>query len=301
MPLRRTHNLIFGLQYQSWIHMFTSSPPYILPRWPRTMALTGGPGILERYMGKVRARAKTEHVWRKIRGVRYLVQDKPAGVMLQPPFLQGVRWIGKQGYTFDLGVDARKGGLHQLHEAVEMMRQVYDGLDDPTHAVANGISSVALETPRTICANQISTCQQKPRLPIQNFWDLVTQMARASEKTYMKLSGLFSELPPLSPDVDLDIPALIARLSPWTNVIFDVFGPDRIMFGSDWPVCNIGGGGNTVAWGRWQAVVEALLARRGLSEEQRQAVWGQTAVRAYGIEFENERVPLKCDAITAEC
>ncbi|KAJ6151453.1 hypothetical protein N7470_007050 [Penicillium chermesinum] len=183
------------------------------------MALTGGPGILERYMGKVRARAKTEHVWRKIRGVRYLVQDKPAGVMLQPPFLQGVRWIGKQGYTFDLGVDARKGGLHQLHEAVEMMRQVYDGLDDPTHAVANGISSVALETPR----------------------DLVTQMARASEKTYMKLSGLFSELPPLSPDVDLDIPALIARLSPWTNVIFDVFGPDRIMFGSDWPVCNIGG------------------------------------------------------------
>lgn len=102
-------------------------------------------------------------------------------------------------------------------------------------------------------------------------------------KAYMKLSGGFSELPPLSSEPD--IPSLVEQLRPWTDVIFDAFGPERVMFGSDWPVCNIGGGGNEVTWRRWHAVVEQVLDRRGLSDEQKAAVWGQTAVAAYGIDI----------------
>lgn len=93
----------------------------------------GGPSALEKYMALVRERAEAEEaesdeVWSKIRGVRYLVQDKPAGVMLQPAFIEGLKWLGLHGLTFDLGVDARQGGIWQLEEAVEMMRRVYEGV-----------------------------------------------------------------------------------------------------------------------------------------------------------------------------
>lgn len=90
----------------------------------------GGPNELERYMGLVKERTGSERVWQKIRGVRYLVQDKPAGVMLQPEFIEGLKWLGRKGLTFDLGVDARSGGIWQLKEAVEMMGRVYTGVKE---------------------------------------------------------------------------------------------------------------------------------------------------------------------------
>lgn len=89
-----------------------------------------GPETLERYMGLVKERTETDEIWRKVRGVRYLVQDKPSGMMLQDGFVQGLKWLGKKGLVFDLGVDARSGGLWQLREAVETMRRVYEDSND---------------------------------------------------------------------------------------------------------------------------------------------------------------------------
>ena len=94
-----------------------------------------GAAVLERYMGRVKERAGTEDVWKKVRGVRYLVQDKPAGVMLQPGFVDGLKWLGRKGFVFGLGVDARQGGLGQLREAVEMMKRVYEGVDEKEQVV----------------------------------------------------------------------------------------------------------------------------------------------------------------------
>lgn len=113
--------------------------------------------------------------------------------------------------------------------------------------------------------------------------ELVTKMAHASKRTYMKLSGAFSELPPLSADSESHVSSLVQALRPWTDVVFDVFGADRVMFGSDWPVCNIGGGGNEVSWRRWTMVVEGVLERRGLTEDEKKGVWGGVAVKAYGV------------------
>lgn len=107
----------------------------------------------------------------------------------------------------------------------------------------------------------------------------------AHPTTYMKLSGALSELPPLSPTPEPDIDALVDRLQPWTDAVFDAFGPERVLFGSDWPVCNIGGGGNTVSWQRWRTIVEAVLDRRGLTDDQKAGVWGGVAVKAYGLEI----------------
>ncbi|OQE03256.1 hypothetical protein PENSOL_c001G11803 [Penicillium solitum] len=115
--------------------------------------------------------------------------------------------------------------------------------------------------------------------------DLVTRMARANPRTYMKLSGSFSELLPLEAESEPDFGAIVELVQPWTDVVFDAFGADRVMFGSDWPVCNVGGGGNDVSWGRWRRVVEEILERRGLSEEQKRDVWGSVALHVYGIKI----------------
>lgn len=100
----------------------------------------GGPDVLKRYMDLVKERTRTPDVWRKVRGVRYLVQDKPAGTQLQQEFIDGLKWLGKEGFTFDLGVDARQGGLWQLREAVEMMEKVYEGVEKEDEKVTFVIS-----------------------------------------------------------------------------------------------------------------------------------------------------------------
>lgn len=107
---------------------------------------------------------------------------------------------------------------------------------------------------------------------------------------YMKLSGAFSQIPPLPAhdearpwSVTPELRAAKSRVAPWVSAVFRAFGPERIMFGSDWPVCNLGGGGGKVAWWNWRWVVEEILRDLGLSEEQKRAVWGGTAARAYKI------------------
>lgn len=123
-------------------------------------------------------------------------------------------------------------------------------------------------------------------------------MATHSTTTYMKLSGLFSEYSQISEEfTQADETSLIDHLvdhaRPWTDAVFDAFGPYRVMFGSDWPICTVGtgaqasktGGGRAGAWVRWRKVVERLIEKRGLSEDEKEDVWGGVAVRAYGLDI----------------
>lgn len=175
----------------------------------------GGPEVLGAYMAKVKERTRTEQVWRKVRGVRYLLQDEPAGVMLQQGFVDGLRWLGGEGLTFDLGVDARQGGLGQLREAVEMMNRVYRGVqdDEVTIVISEPFLRYFIYTVCRPANSYLADHLCKPNLRLSpetvpthaeylGWRDLITKMARASSKTYMKLSGAFSEMPPLTAERD---------------------------------------------------------------------------------------------------
>lgn len=100
----------------------------------------GGPQSLEKYFDQVRKRTQSELIWKKLCGARYLVQSLPAGAMLHPDFIAGVKWLGKKGFSFDLTVDARSGGLNQLREALEMLQMVYKDVDsDEQTAIVLGM------------------------------------------------------------------------------------------------------------------------------------------------------------------
>jgi L-rhamnono-1,4-lactonase len=90
--------------------------------------LPSGEDVLERYVGEVEKHAESS--FGKIKGFRYLVQDKPKGVMLQDGFIEGLKWLGKKGYSFDLGVDQHSGGKWQLEEAVEMIEKAHEGVPE---------------------------------------------------------------------------------------------------------------------------------------------------------------------------
>jgi L-fuconolactonase len=66
-------------------------------------------------------------------------------------------------------------------------------------------------------------------------------------------------------------------LRPAVDHALEVFGPDRLMFGSDWPVCLLASD-----YGGWLATLGDLLA--GLSEDESAAVWAGTARRVYQLE-----------------
>jgi L-fuconolactonase len=66
-------------------------------------------------------------------------------------------------------------------------------------------------------------------------------------------------------------------LRPAVDHALDVFGPERLMFGSDWPVCLL-----ATDYGEWKATVGDLLA--GLSPDEAAAVWAGTARRVYQLE-----------------
>jgi L-fuconolactonase len=67
------------------------------------------------------------------------------------------------------------------------------------------------------------------------------------------------------------------NLRPYVHAALDHFGPDRLMFGSDWPVCELAATYGEVK----EALVEALGP---ISESERRAIFGGTAARFYGIE-----------------
>lgn len=58
------------------------------------------------------------------------------------------------------------------------------------------------------------------------------------------------------------------------------------MFGSDWPVCNVGGPrAENENWRLWVEVVEAWVAERGFGAEEAERIWVGAGCEAYGIEM----------------
>jgi L-rhamnono-1,4-lactonase len=150
--------------------------------------IPAGAKVVEKYMILATERCKNKDVRKKIRGVRYLVQDKPSGVMLQPEFIESLKWLGARGLSFDLGIDARNGGMWQLKEACEMLKLVY----------ANERGDDKGRVRPKIVINHL--CKPNLHLPVDDLrtghgefkkWkECIAEMA-SFDGTFMKLSGGF--------------------------------------------------------------------------------------------------------------
>ncbi|OTB09010.1 hypothetical protein M426DRAFT_316300 [Hypoxylon sp. CI-4A] len=230
--------------------------------------LPSGAAKMEEYLDRVKQEAGES--WSKVRGFRYLLQDKPNGTMLQDKFIESLKLLGRRGFVFDLGVDQHNRGRAQLEEVVEMIDRAHDGVPEEERV--------------TIIINHMC----KPDLSIYNVqtspsfiaWRTAIFTLSKCSRTYMKLSGGFPEMPASlrqrSPEDVFD------AISPWLSVLLAAFGTSRIMFASDWPVCAVGVDEN--AWAKWKKIVERLCWMASLEDDEKRMIWSGTALKAYGIE-----------------
>ena len=173
-------------------------------------------------------------------GIRHLVQDEPDPCWLTRPEVQaGITAVGAAGLAYDLLVTPT-----QLPAAAETARNHPDVRFVLDHGAKPPVRDSILEP-----------------------WNrLITDLA-ASPNVAVKLSGLVTEAP-ADPTID--------DLRPYCDRLLSAFGPERIMFGSDWPVCLL-----TCDYDRMIELAESACA--GLSEAEKASVFGETAARWYAM------------------
>jgi L-fuconolactonase len=176
-------------------------------------------------------------------GVRDQLQAMPgAGFTEHREILAGLAAVADRGLAYDLVVRADQlFGCVALARALPQLRFVLDHLGKPD--VASGLS--ALEP-----------------------WRMALAQLAACENATAKLSGLVTEA-----HVGHWTPE---DLRPFVETAVELFGPRRVMFGSDWPVCLVAG-----SYVQVLAALRAALPR--LSVEELAEVFGGTAERVYGL------------------
>lgn len=178
---------------------------------------------------------------RHLKGIRHQVQgEADPQWLLRPDVLRGLAAVAEAGLVHDLVVLPHQ--LPACTEAAATLPQLAFVLD---HLGKPPIASGAL----------------KPWAP-----DL--HALAALPNTYAKLSGLITEADPDSWSVD--------DLRPYTETALEAFGPHRLMFGSDWPVCTA-----TATYGEVLSLTRELT--RGLDAGERADVFDGTATRVYGL------------------
>ncbi|MFE1958674.1 amidohydrolase family protein [Streptomyces sp. NPDC059479] len=174
-------------------------------------------------------------------GIRHQVQGEPdPRWLVRPDVLRGLAAVADAGLVYDLVVLPQQ--LPAAAEAAESLPQLTFVLD---HLGKPPIAAGALDP----WAGHIKALAARPN-------------------TVCKLSGMVTEA---------DWDSWTANgLRPYADTVLDAFGPGRLMFGSDWPVCRLAG--------TYGEVFDAARAvTDGLSEDERDEVFGTTARRVYGL------------------
>jgi len=177
----------------------------------------------------------------KLVGVRHIVQDEPDDrFMLRPAFCRGISLLETRDLTYDILIYPR-----QLPAAAELVsrfghqRFVLDHLAKP----------------------EIRRGERRE-------WEKGIRELAKFPLVYCKLSGLVTEADWTHWTAD--------DVRPYLDVAFDCFGPDRLLVGSDWPVCTL-----AADYARTIGLVDDYMASRPVAE--RDAVMGGNAVRLWRL------------------
>ncbi|MFC5220700.1 amidohydrolase family protein [Streptomyces coerulescens] len=176
-----------------------------------------------------------------LRGIRHQVQSEPDPRWIHgPDVLRGLRAVAAAGLAYDLVILP-----HQMPAATIAARRVPELTFVLDHL---GKPPVAAE-------------ELKP-------WAEKVRSFAARPNTVCKLSGLVTE-------ADWQT-WTVASLWPYVDTVLEAFGPQRLMFGSDWPVCTLAA--------EYAEVVETTnTLLTGLSDDERRDIWSGTAARVYGL------------------
>lgn len=188
-------------------------------------------------------RNRLEHfcAFKRFRGVRHIAQAEPDDFLTRDEVVRGIGLLHEFGLTYDILVYA-----HQLPAALALVQRLPDQPFVVDHLAKPRIREGAMRP----WAEQMRELARQP-----NVW--------------CKVSGLVTEA-----DWERWRPE---EVRPYLDVVFEAFGADRLMFGSDWPVCLL-----AASYARVVELIDGYAAH--LSVRERDDLFGGTAVRCYGLE-----------------
>jgi L-fuconolactonase len=180
-----------------------------------------------------------------IKGFRHIVQSEPTGFLKNKKFLNGVQVLKKFDFTYDVLIYES-----QLKEALEFVNYFPAQKFIIDHCAKPAIRDKSITDPTGI--------------------EWKKWMAEISKRKniYCKLSGLITEAKWNEWDEK--------DLYPYLDVVFECFGTDRVVFGSDWPVMLLSGN-----YSGWKKLVENYM--KDFPPNEKEKVFKQNAIDFYNL------------------
>ena len=175
-----------------------------------------------------------------IKGWRHVVQSEPDDFLLRDDFQKGIAALASYNCTYDILIYH-----HQLKPALDFVSKFPNQKFVIDH-----------------CA--------KPDIGKKNITEWKTLMKEMAQypNVCCKLSGLFTETKWKEWSA--------SDFYPYLDAVFEAFGVDRLMFGSDWPVILLSG-----MYVQWKSLLEKYMEK--FSEEERLKVFGENAIKFYNL------------------
>ncbi len=173
------------------------------------------------------------------------------GLCLQPQFVKSVQLLGEMGKSFDLCMRPS-----ELADGASLAEKCPGTLFIVDHL---GNADPAAWLPKEKQASA-------PKHTVEQWSNDMRRFAKLPN-VICKISGIVAQA---KPGWKADL------LAPPINFCLDTFGPDRVVFGGDWPVCKLG-----ASYAEWVSALKQIVAQR--SAEDQRKLFHDNAVRHYKL------------------
>jgi len=173
-------------------------------------------------------------------GLRHIVQAEPDGFLDAPAFNHGISQLAPRGLTYDVLIYER-----QLPEAIRFVDRHPNQPFVLDHAA-------------------------KPRIAVREFEPWATNMRKLAKRPNIccKLSGLTTEADWHTWNLNI--------LRPYLDICVEAFGVNRLLAGSDWPVCLL-----ATSYSQWWETLHEYFS--AFSEDEKQKIFGANAAAFYHL------------------
>jgi L-fuconolactonase len=180
-----------------------------------------------------------------VKGVRAAVQsrDSKNGFELDRDFVAGIRLLGKNGLSFDINVSPDK-----LPRAAALVDQAPE-----TRFVLDHCGNIAPVAP--------------PKAEVERWKRGIAEVAKR-KVVVCKISGFITNSQGKTPSIE--------EIALVVDHVYECFGPQRVMFAGDWPVCTL-----AMTLAEWVATLAQIVANRPRSEQR--SLFYDNAAKFYGV------------------
>jgi L-fuconolactonase len=179
--------------------------------------------------------------YEKLRGFRHIAQGEPDDQFLVGrDFTRGISLLREFGFVYEILIYPK-----QLPAAIEL---------------------VARFPEQRFVVNHLAKPLIKDR--VREPWSSYMRSIAQNANVFCKVSGLVTEADWLHWKPE--------DIRPYLDVVFEAFGPERLMFGSDWPVCLL-----AASYGRVKEVIETYVDAH--AAQHKENIFGGNAIRFYGL------------------